>query len=539
MSRYTHMTAKPVPQSEPLNEAQVKNNAGGYVFALDDWKRLDRFLILGSDANTYYQKAPALTRENAKCVQRCYAADVERTVARIVEVSTNALAPKNDSAIFALALGAADKAPEARKAALQALPRVCRTSTHLFQFLALCKALGRGWGRGLKTAVAGWYDAKRVESAAFQMVKYRAREGYTHKRALETSRPKLSARDTAAEAAARTALYKWAKGKPHVVADLPTIIAAHEEAMRPDTPKNRLIELIQTNNLPWEAIPTDVTKDPEVWEAMLPTMGLTAMIRNLGAMTSYGTLKPLGKNTARIVHKLADIDELRKARVHPFQLLLAQTVYSQGASYTARLRGKTDGLAWSPIGTIERALEKAFYDSFKTVTPTGKRTLIGLDVSGSMSSPLLNSPLRVCQGAAAMVMATIRTEPNWHVHAFADTFRKLNLTPSMSLSEVLEKTERQNFGGTDCSLPMAYALKSALEVDTFIVYTDNETWAGREHPVRTLAKYRSKSGIPAKLIVVGMTSTGFSIADPDDPGMLDVVGFDASAPAVMAEFARG
>jgi 60 kDa SS-A/Ro ribonucleoprotein len=47
-----------------------------------------------------------------------------------------------------------------------------------------------------------------------------------------------------------------------------------------------------------------------------------------------------------------------------------------------------------------------------------------------------------------------------------------------------------------------------------------------------------KTGIPAKLIVAGMTSTGFSIADPDDGGMLDVVGFDRAAPAVMADFAR-
>ena len=47
-----------------------------------------------------------------------------------------------------------------------------------------------------------------------------------------------------------------------------------------------------------------------------------------------------------------------------------------------------------------------------------------------------------------------------------------------------------------------------------------------------------KMGVPAKLVVVGMTSTGFSIADPDDGGMLDVVGFDAAAPAATADFLR-
>jgi 60 kDa SS-A/Ro ribonucleoprotein len=86
---------------------------------------------------------------------------------------------------------------------------------------------------------------------------------------------------------------------------------------------------------------------------------------------------------------------------------------------------------------------------------------------------------------------------------------------------------------------MQYALREGLDVDTFIVYTDNETWAGREHPAQALRRYRERSGINARLIVVGMASNGFSIADPADAGMLDVVGFDASAPALMSEFSRG
>jgi 60 kDa SS-A/Ro ribonucleoprotein len=36
-----------------------------------------------------------------------------------------------------------------------------------------------------------------------------------------------------------------------------------------------------------------------------------------------------------------------------------------------------------------------------------------------------------------------------------------------------------------------------------------------------------------------MTSNGFSIADPEDAGMLDMVGFDAAAPEIMREFALG
>jgi len=85
---------------------------------------------------------------------------------------------------------------------------------------------------------------------------------------------------------------------------------------------------------------------------------------------------------------------------------------------------------------------------------------------------------------------------------------------------------------------MLYALERGLEVDGFVVYTDSETWAGAIHPVQALRLYRERTGVAAKLVVVGMASNGFSIADPDDAGMLDVVGFDAATPAVIADFLR-
>lgn len=45
-----------------------------------------------------------------------------------------------------------------------------------------------------------------------------------------------------------------------------------------------------------------------------------------------------------------------------------------------------------------------------------------------------------------------------------------------------------------------------------------------------------KMDIPAKLIVCGMTSNGFTIADPDDRGMLDMCGFDTSTLDVIRNF---
>ena len=85
---------------------------------------------------------------------------------------------------------------------------------------------------------------------------------------------------------------------------------------------------------------------------------------------------------------------------------------------------------------------------------------------------------------------------------------------------------------------MLDAQKRNLKIDLFVIYTDNETWAGDTHPSQALKEYRQHSGIDAKLVVVGMTATGFSIADPNDSGMLDVVGFDTNTPNILSMFAQ-
>jgi 60 kDa SS-A/Ro ribonucleoprotein len=87
---------------------------------------------------------------------------------------------------------------------------------------------------------------------------------------------------------------------------------------------------------------------------------------------------------------------------------------------------------------------------------------------------------------------------------------------------------------------MTYAIQHNLNVDVFVVYTDCETRIVDIQPSEALKQYREHSGIrDAKLIVVAMTSNGFTIADPDDPGMFDMAGFDSAAPEVMREFILG
>ena len=116
--------------------------------------------------------------------------------------------------------------------------------------------------------------------------------------------------------------------------------------------------------------------------------------------------------------------------------------------------------------------------------------------------------------------------------------RPLAISPRQRLDDVCKLVGDLPFGGTDCAIPMIWAERNRVDVDTFVIYTDSETWAGSVHPAQAIRAYRQARGIAAKVVVVGMTSNGFSIADPNDNGMLDVVGFDPATPPVISDFAR-
>ena len=138
-----------------------------------------------------------------------------------------------------------------------------------------------------------------------------------------------------------------------------------------------------------------------------------------------------------------------------------------------------------------------------------------------------------------MALVTAKTEPRYSMVSFQDKIVPLNISANMRLDDVTKVTQGLPFGATDCAQPMIYALANKIKVDMFVIYTDSETWVNPQmHPVQALAEYREKMGIAAKLVVVGMTSNGFTIADPNDAGMMDVVGFDSAAPQVISNFAR-
>jgi len=264
-------------------------------------------------------------------------------------------------------------------------------------------------------------------------------------------------------------------------------------------------------------------------------------------MTRVGLLQTGSSATETVVARLGDNTRLRKARVHPVAVLAALVTYRGG-------RGARGQSSWQPVGAIVDALDGAFYGSFGAIEPAGKRMLLALDVSGSMSGGVIAGVpgLTPRLGSAAMALVTAATERGAGFVAFTagkggyggafgggdPGITPLPISPRQRLDDVVATVSRLPMGGTDCSLPMRWAQQQRIDAATSVIYTDSETWAGSVHPAQALRAYRDARGLPAKLVVVGMTSNGFSIADPDDAGMLDVVGFDTATPPVLSDFAR-
>jgi 60 kDa SS-A/Ro ribonucleoprotein len=294
----------------------------------------------------------------------------------------------------------------------------------------------------------------------------------------------------------------------------------------------------QNKKIQREHLPTELLNTPQIWNTLLSGMGMTALVRNLGKLSQVGVAS---SKSQEIIRMLGDPKSVKESRIHPLQVLVGMKTYSQG-------KGDIGSMTWPVNSYITTALSTTFRQAFGNITPTGKRFMIGLDVSGSMGMCMCAGAKNITprEGSVAMAMMTLHAEgaQNVHIYGFSNTFYNFNgkIRPEMTIQDAIKATDVP-FGATDCALPMTEALKmytrSGVVIDVFCVYTDSETYAPTVHPQVALEEYRRVTGIDAKLIVVGMVANQLTIADPKDKNTLNLAGFDTSTPELISMFVRG
>lgn len=538
--------AKATPQNQKADSQQVQNNAGGYVFQVEGLERFTRFLVTGVDSGTYYASAPALAASNAAFVHDFVQRAPEAAINEIVAVSTDGRAPKQQPGLFALAVATAADEVETRRAAWAALPIVARTGSSLKTFVKYRRLFGSLQNRLAERAIGSWFNAP-VDQVAYQMAKYRNRDGWTDPDIFKMAhfRPADAQHEQ---------LIRWMSGyDPSWDGGGIKIVEGYIKAK--SAPVDRVAAIVKEYGLTHEMLSDEAKGRADVWEAMLDNgMPQTALIRNLPKLTNLGLLAQTGSRwTAVVEQQIADAERLKRARVHPMAVLLAHKTYADGHGD----RGKS---TWTPVQRIVDALDSAFYASYGAVERTGKKMLIALDVSGSMSyESLPNSSLTAREASAAMSLVTANVEPEHRIVGFTSANRgyryrsissraaleydgglsDIPISPRQRLRDAVRAVSDLPFGGTDVSLPFTWAMSQNLVFDTVVVYTDNETWAGGVHVHQAINEYRRRVNPETRVVVAGMTATECTILDPKDIKSLNVAGFDAAAPRVLSDFAMG
>lgn len=501
-------------------------------FIASIWDRLDRFLILGVDGGTYYAREFDHARANIDNLAQCVRANGLHVVARIASIAAERRAIRQTPGIFALAYCAASDKIGTRRAAYASLSKVCATASHLFEFMKFYKLLGGKYPRSFRSALQRWYTEKSPEDLAYQVVKYKQRHGWTHRDVLRLAHvdPKkfpqhAEALQFAVDESTVVSVSFNEDGAGEVqpsstIAILNQFATLRQSAAFPQA----VAELLGASDLPREAVErvdTKLLNDARIWEALLPKIPAIALIRNLGKMHAVGLASKASSAEAEIVRRL------QYAKLHPFALFLAWKTYTSGGGF----RGK---LNWTPTPAISSSLIAATERAFTQVPKTNLRMLFGIDISGSMASPIANTNITCAEGALALAKVLSVQAEFCTAFGFNTRYTPIDLNPSL---EGILKCPRHWVGGaTDCSLPMTIAMQRRLPVDVFVVLTDNETNSNAIAPADALRKYRETMQIDAKLVVVAMTAGEISIADPNDPCMLDCVGFDSALPEVIQSF---
>jgi 60 kDa SS-A/Ro ribonucleoprotein len=473
--------------------------------SLANWKR---FLLTGCDSGMYRAAGYAPDPARSRAFLHFLSESGPKAVGELLDFEH----ARPDARLYALALAASPRfaAPETVAAAFAALPLAARKAQDLAAFAAYATSF-RGWGRGLRGAIASWYANQPVDDLAAQILKRPSRNLRQHRALVRRAHPK-------AGGAQQNALFQWiADGRlghlasPEVLSGGLRRVDGYERA-RSASSERDIVHLVEDYRLHPPQIAGRWKKSPRVWEALFDHLSYRQTLRYLPAMTASGLLTHGSDYSAIAVARVADRARLRAAGVSPLRILQAMKRYR--ASHRA-------------VEGVFDALDEAFHLSLANTPPLGKRIVAAVDATGSMQgAPVLGMPhVPAALAGAALVLTLARAEGRdclpvaFHREArllsrcsgkdarLAGTLNEIRATPSRG----------------DPSSVIRFAASNRVEASAFVIVTDRLSGRDAETLGAEVARYRERMGIASRLVLVNL-SGGVEIDAPD--GAMVVSGLD-------------
>jgi len=188
------------------------------------------------------------------------------------------------------------------------------------------------------------------------------------------------------------------------------------------------IQVLKDAGLTWEVLSSAYGKgglDAKAWEAVIPSMGYMALLRNLRSFEEKGVSEAV---LAQVAARIADPEEVAKSRQLPFRFL---------AAYKAN----SGSLRWG------FPLEQALKASLENVPALKGNTLILVDRSGSMfQSFSKNTDLTFADSAAIFGSALALRAENATLVQFGSSSVAVPFKKSDSVLKTIEKFS--SLGGT-------------------------------------------------------------------------------------------
>lgn len=281
----------------------------------------------------------------------------------------------------------------------------------------------------------------------------------------------------------RRALLGWLTGKeiqkwaPATEADLPKQVQNLATYRQAETAE---LQALILGDLPvrWDLL-ADAAKGPLVWKAIARQMGPQALRMNLNTLVRHEVFQNGGgKMDSEMVDyvaaRIADADEIRRSRQFPYQYLAAYL--NVGSDVPQK---------------IKAALHQAAEIACGNVPDLPGPVIIGLDTSGSMSSPVTGhrgrgatSKMRCVDVAALFAAAILRRNPDSIVVPFDTQAYQAQVDPQDSILSLAERLAKYGGGGTDCSIPLREANQryGNRRFTGCVLVSDTESWVYRNRP---------------------------------------------------------